>query len=144
MQLNRIVIIGRLARDPEERTSNEGTKMARFAVAVNRPKRNDGQEPKADFFNVVCFRQTAEFAGRYLRQGHLVAVEGRVEIDNYTDKDGNPRTWVSVVADNVQSLTTRGEAEAMEQRGGDRQPAQPKQSGGRWGDDLDADPFDEE
>lgn len=110
MQLSRIVLIGRMTRDPEERFTNDGMETSKFCVAVNRPGKPREGEKNADFFNVVCFRHSAKFANQYLRRGNLVAVEGRLQIDEYTDREGAKRTWVEVVADNVQNLTPRGEA----------------------------------
>ncbi len=109
MNLNRIILIGRLTADPEERFSNDGMAIAKFRIAVSRRGKPREGQPEADFFNVVCFRQTAEFANRYLRRGFLVAVEGACHIDDYTDRDGNRQRWIEVQADNVQNLTPRGE-----------------------------------
>ena len=107
MQLNRIVLIGRLVADPEERQGQD-FEIARFRIAVNRIRRGrDGQEV-ADFFNVVCFRHSARFVLQYLRKGNLVAVDGSCQIDQYTDRDNNPQTWVEVVADNVEFLARPG------------------------------------
>ncbi|HAZ65106.1 MAG TPA: hypothetical protein DCZ72_16060 [Armatimonadetes bacterium] len=117
MQLNRIVLIGRLVADPEERQGQD-FEIARFRIAVNRIRRGrDGQEV-ADFFNVVCFRHSARFVLQYLRKGNLVAVDGSCQIDQYTDRDNNPQTWVEVVADNVQNLTPRGEGSYGSDGGG--------------------------
>ena len=161
MQLNRIVLIGRLTRDPEERFTSDGVETSKFAVAVNRTGRAREGEPSADFFNVVCFRQTAKFVNQYLRRGNLVAVDGRVHISEYTDREGQKRTWVEVIADNVQNLTPRGEEAAAEpqgRRGGrdrDFNEGEPPQTrtqsrreqprqGRSYGDDEGGDPFAEE
>ncbi|MBI2297818.1 MAG: single-stranded DNA-binding protein [Armatimonadetes bacterium] len=107
--LNRIVLIGRLTADPEERHTNSGTVLVKFRLAVDRIRKGPDGEKMTDFFGVTCFRQTAEFVQRYLSKGDLAAVDGRCEIDEYTDRDGNRRTAVQVTADNVQKLTPRGE-----------------------------------
>lgn len=130
MQLNRIVLIGRLTRDPEERHTNDGLEISKFAIAVNRMGRSSDRDRggdrdrDADFFNVVCFRQTAKFVNQYLRRGNLVAVEGRLQIDEYTDREGVRKQWVEVQADNVQNLTPRGESQDDDR---------PRRSGGGGG-----------
>lgn len=156
--INRIVLVGRLVADPEVRETNDGSSITKFRIAVDRTKTNEDGEKITDFFNVVCFRRTAEFAAQYLRKAHLVGVDGRCQIDQYTDRDGVKRTWIEVAADSVQSYTTRTEAEAMNERGEEptapsssRQPArEPAGAGGRRksfgrGDDAfqrdDDDPF---
>ncbi|MBI5830915.1 MAG: single-stranded DNA-binding protein [Armatimonadetes bacterium] len=140
MQLNRIVLIGRLTNDPEERFSGDGMEISKFRIAVNRMGRTSDRdrggdrEREADFFNVVCFRHTAKFVNQYLRRGNLVAVEGRLQIDEYTDREGLRKQWIEVQADNVQNLTPRGESASDDDRprrasgggGGGRD------GGGRW------------
>ena len=147
MQLNRIVLIGRLTNDPEERHTNDGVEISKFRIAVNRLGRSSDRdrggdrEQNADFFNVVCFRHSAKFVNQYLRRGNLVAVEGRLQIDDYTDRDGQRRTWIEVQADNVQNLTARGEAydEDRPRRSGGGGGG--RDGGGRWEHDRD---FDED
>ena len=85
--MNKIILIGRLTRDPEARYIND-KKLARYTLAVDRRFKREGQ-PDADFFNCVVFGKGAEFAEQYLRQGTKIVVVGRIESDNYTDKDGN-------------------------------------------------------
>ena len=107
--LNRVVLIGRLTREPELRTTTGGKSVCDFSIAVNkRIKPTDGS-PDADFFRVSCWGQTAEFVANYLGKGRLVAVEGRLQSRKYTDKDGNNREIVEVVADNVQGLDRKDE-----------------------------------
>ena len=94
--MNKIHICGRLTRDPETRTGN-GTQVTRYTVAVDRKFKRDGQ-PEADFFNCTAFGKGAEFADKYLRQGTMVIVTGRMESDNYTNKDGQKvYAWQLVV-----------------------------------------------
>lgn len=103
MSLNRVTLIGRLTRDPETRDTSTGKPVASFSIAVDkRFKRSGG--PDADFFRVTAWGQTAEFVEKYLSKGRLVAVDGRLEQNKFTDKDGNQRETVEVVADNVQGL----------------------------------------
>lgn len=95
--LNHIVIMGRLTRDPELRRTNSGVAVARFCVAVDRdfaPK--DGGERKADFINCVAWRQTGEFISKYFAKGRVIVVDGRLEMRDWTDKDGNKRTSAEI------------------------------------------------
>lgn len=104
MSVNRVVLVGRLTRDPELRTTTTGKQVTDFSIAVDkRIKPTDGS-PTADFFRVSAWGQTAEFVANYLTKGRLVAVDGRLQSRKYTDKDGNNREVVEVVADNVQGL----------------------------------------
>lgn len=104
MSVNRVVLIGRLTRDPELRTTTTGKQVSDFSLAVDkRIKPTDGS-PTADFFRVSAWGQTAEFVANYLTKGRLVAVDGRLQSRKFTDKDGNNREVVEIVADNVQGL----------------------------------------
>ena len=100
--LNHIVIMGRLVRDPELRRTGSGVAVASFRVAVDRdfaPK--DGGERKADFIDCVAWRQTGEFVSKYFTKGSMIVVSGRLQIRNWTDKDGNKRTSAEVVVANA-------------------------------------------
>lgn len=103
--INRIVLVGRVVADPEERQTNEGTVISKFRIAVDRVRKGRDGERQADFFNVTVFGRTAEFCNRYLGRGDLCGVDGRLEIDEYTDKNNQRQRWVSVVADNVQKYS---------------------------------------
>lgn len=105
--LNRIVVIGRLTRDPELRTTSNGTPVATFTVAVDRGFTNAKGEKETDFIPVVVWRGLAETCGRYLTKGKLVAVEGRLQIRTYEANDGSNRTVAEIVADNVQFLSPK-------------------------------------
>lgn len=87
--MNKVIMMGRLTRDPEVRYSQgaNATAVARYSIAVDRRFRRDG-EPEADFFNCTVFGRGAEFAEKYLKQGTKIVITGRVENDNYTNKDG--------------------------------------------------------
>ncbi len=100
--LNKIFLMGRLARDPELRRTQTGTPVASFRLAVDRDfkDRNTG-ERATDWIDVVAWRQTAEFVSRYFTKGRMAVVEGRLQIRDWTDKDGNKRTTAEVVADQV-------------------------------------------
>ena len=100
--LNHIVIMGRLVRDPELRRTGSGVAVASFRVAVDRdfaPK--DGGERKADFIDCVAWRQTGEFISKYFTKGRMIVVDGRLEMRDWTDKDGNKRTSAEVVVANA-------------------------------------------
>lgn len=97
--LNHIVIMGRLTRDPELRRTGSGTAVAGFTVAVDRDFAQQGQEKETDFIDCVAWRQTGEFVGKYFKKGSMIVVAGRLQIRNWTDKDGNKRRTAEVVAD---------------------------------------------
>lgn len=103
MSVNSVVLIGRLVRDPELRTTQAGKQVANFSIAVNRRfKGSDGVE--VDFFNINAWGNSAEFVANYLGKGRLVAVEGRLQSRKYTTQDGAQREVVEVIAENVQGL----------------------------------------
>ena len=100
--LNHIVIMGRLTRDPELRRTGSGIAVASFSLAVDRdfaPK--DGGERECDFIDCVAWRQTGEFVSKYFSKGRMAVVSGRLQIRNWTDKEGNKRTTAEIVAENV-------------------------------------------
>ncbi len=103
---NHIVLVGRLVADPELRQTQDGTPVASFRIAVNRPKGRSGQE-QTDFFGVSVWRQRAEIAAKYLQKGKPVLVAGRLQIREYTDREGNKRTAVEVTADDFQFMDSR-------------------------------------
>ena len=97
--MNKCMMLGRLTRDPEVRVTQDGqTTIAKFGIAVDRR----GKEDKADFFNVTAFNKTAQFAEKYLKKGTKIALAGRLQQDEYTNKDGQKVTSVSVVAEEVE------------------------------------------
>ena len=100
--LNKIFIMGRLTRDPELRHTQTGTAVATFSLAVDRDFKDKSTGERAtDFINVVAWRQTGEFVSRYFTKGRMAVVEGRLQMRDWTDKDGNKRTTAEVVAENV-------------------------------------------
>ena len=100
--LNRIVIMGRLVRDPELRTTQTGISVTSFTMAVDRDFKNkDTNEKNTDFIDVVAWRQTAAFVCKYMTKGRMAVVEGRLQIRDWKDRDGNNRRSAEVVADNV-------------------------------------------
>ncbi|AIE85539.1 single-stranded DNA-binding protein [Fimbriimonas ginsengisoli] len=103
--LNRVILIGRLVRDPELRTTNTGKSVVEFSIAVDkRFKPQDPSQPTADFFRCKAWDKTAEFVSNYLSKGRLAAVEGRIETRKFVDKEGNNREIFEIVADSVQGL----------------------------------------
>ena len=99
--LNRIVIMGRLTRDPELRRTQNGTAVASFSLAVDRDFKNQNGEKETDFIDVVAWRNSAEFVSRYFTKGRMAVVEGRLQIRPWEDRQGNKRRSAEVVADNV-------------------------------------------
>ena len=98
--LNSAIIMGRLTADPELRKTPSGVAVTRFTVAVDRNFAKEGEERKADFINVLCWRSTAEFVCKYFNKGSMIAVQGSIQTGSY-EKDGVKRSTFEVVADNV-------------------------------------------
>ena len=100
--LNHITIMGRLTRDPELRRTGSGVAVTSFTLAVDRDfGKNENGEKETDFIDCVAWRQTGEFVAKYFAKGRMAVVSGRLQIRNWTDKDGNKRRSAEVVADNV-------------------------------------------
>ncbi|MCH5298147.1 MAG: single-stranded DNA-binding protein [Ruminococcus sp.] len=99
--LNRVILMGRLVADPELKTTASGVSVTSFRIAVDRSYVKNGEERKADFIDIVCWRQTAEFVCRYFGKGSLIALEGQLQSRTYQAKDGTNRYVTEVVADNV-------------------------------------------
>jgi len=106
--LNKVILIGRLANDPELKYTPSGIPVTTFRLAVDRPMsseaRNSGQEKQADFIDIVAWRQSAEFASNYLGKGRLVAIDGRLQIRQYVAQDGTNRRVAEVVVEQLKSL----------------------------------------
>ncbi|MBM6386337.1 MULTISPECIES: single-stranded DNA-binding protein [Paenibacillus] len=102
--LNRVILIGRLTRDPELRYTPAGVAVTQFTLAVDRPFTSQGGEREADFIPVVTWRQLAETCANYLRKGRLAAVEGRIQVRNYENNEGKRVYVTEVIADNVRFL----------------------------------------
>lgn len=98
--LNKCFLLGRMTKDPEIRRTNGGTAVTSFTLAVDRDFKSNG-EKETDFFDVVAWRNTAEFVSKYFSKGRMAIVEGRLQIRDWTDKNGNKRRTAEVVADNV-------------------------------------------
>ena len=104
MNLNKVIIIGRLTRDPELRTTPQGQQVASFGVATNRvwTNQNGERQEKTEFHNVVVWRKLAEICGQYLSKGQLVMVEGRLETRSWEGQDGIKRSRTEIIAENMQ------------------------------------------
>lgn len=101
MALNRIDLMGRLVRDVELRQTNNGKPVASFTIAVDRDRKNQNGEKETDFFDIVAWNSTAEFASKYFVKGRMAIVSGRLQNREWTDKDGNKRRTAEIVADNL-------------------------------------------
>ena len=99
--LNIVGIMGRLVADPELRTTPAGHSVCSFRIACDRSYVQQGQERQADFIDIVAWRQQAEFVSKYFQKGSMIAIDGRLQTRNYQDKNGNSRTAVEVVANNI-------------------------------------------
>jgi len=127
--LNRVILVGRLVADPEHRMTQTGKGVANLRVAVDRK----GREKETDFFDVTAWGQSADFASTYLSKGRLVAIEGRLQVRQYTDKDNQQRKVWEVVADTIQPLDSGKTRESG-------QPGQSENSAPVAMDDI-SDPF---
>ena len=99
--LNKIVIMGRLTRDPELRRTNSGTAVTSFSIACDRDFKSQSGEKETDFIDIVAWRNTAEFVSRFFSKGRMAVIEGRLQIQDWTDREGIKRRSAQVVADNV-------------------------------------------
>lgn len=115
--LNQIILMGRLTRDPEVRHTQSGIPVARFSLAVERDFGQKGAERQTDFIDIVAWRSTAEFVSKYFTKGQLVAVSGRLQINDWTDNNGAKRRQAEVVADNVYFAEGRRDRAPQQQYG---------------------------
>jgi single-strand DNA-binding protein len=107
--MNKVVLIGRLTRDPELRYTSSNIPSATFSLAVNRPFQNQNGVREADFINIVMWRKQAETAKKYLTKGSLISIEGRIQTRNYDGADGKKVYVTEVVADNFEFLESKGQ-----------------------------------
>ena len=105
--MNKVILIGNLAADPESRTTSSGVAQCTFRLATQRRFANASGVREADFHTVVCWRNTAEFASKYLLKGRRVAVEGSIQNRSYDAQDGSKRYVTEVIADNVEFCDSR-------------------------------------
>ncbi len=125
--MNKVILMGRLTADPELKTTPSGISVTSFSIAVDRNYVKQGEERQADFINIVCWRQRAEFVCRYFTKGQLIALDGSIQTRQYQDKNGNNRTAFEVVADNVYFTGDRRNSGAA-QGGGFAQPSAPAEA----------------
>lgn len=135
MSLNKIFIMGRLTKDPELRRTQTGTPVATFTLAVDRDfKDKSTGERGVDFIDCTAWRQTGEFVSRYFAKGRMAVVEGRLQMREWTDKQGNKRRSAEVVADNVYFGDSKKENDAGGYgQGGYSGPQYPGQSAPTYG-----------
>jgi single-strand DNA-binding protein len=114
--LNRVVLVGRLTKDPDLRITPNGVPVATFTLAVNRPFNNQAGEKETDFINCVVWRKTAENAANFLKKGSLAGVDGRIQTRSYEGQDGKKVYVTEVVADSVQFLDSKSKEEKPAQR----------------------------
>lgn len=112
--INSAIIMGRLTKDPELKTTQSGIAVCSFTVAVDRNYVPEGQERQADFINVVAWRGTAEFVSKWFRKGQMIAVQGSIQTRNYEDRNGNKRTAVEIIADQVSFCGSKNETGAKD------------------------------
>lgn len=115
--LNRITIMGRLTRDPELRYTQSQTPVASFTLAVDRDYANDAGERATDFIDCVAWRSTAEFASKYFFKGQMAVASGRLQLRDWTDRDGNKRRSAEVVVDNLYFGESKKDRGSGDQRG---------------------------
>lgn len=115
--LNKAVLMGRLVADAELRATPQGTAVCTFTLAVNRSFTKQGEQPQADFIDIVAWGKTAEFVSRYFHKGQLVAVAGRIQTRMWEDKQGNKRKSVEVVAEEVHFAEPKRDRTAAPQGG---------------------------
>lgn len=107
--INRVVLVGRITKDPELRKTQNGTSVVSFTIACNRRVPSQGQD--ADFISCVAWNKTADFMAQYVKKGALLGLEGRIQTRSYDDRDGKRVYVTEVVADNVQFLESKKQAE---------------------------------
>ncbi len=120
--LNKIMLIGNLGRDPELQITADGTPVAKFSLAVSRNYKasNGERKEETEWFNIVAWKQLAEICDRYLQKGMKVYIEGRLTQRKYTDRDGNQRTAVDVIATDMQMLTPKSATAGVGSSSGSR------------------------
>lgn len=110
--INRVILVGRITRDPEIRYLQNGAATVSFSIAVERPYTGQNGERQADFINCVAWRTQAEFISRYIKKGYMMSVEGRIQTRQYQDQQGQTRYVTEVVCDAVSSLQPRDSSQA--------------------------------
>lgn len=109
LNLNKVILAGRLTADPELKQTQTGLSVTGFSIAVNRPKSKDGGEQQADFINCVAWRSTAEFIARYFKKGSAICLIGSIQTRSWNDSDGNRRYATEVVVSEASFVESKGE-----------------------------------
>lgn len=110
MAFNRVIMVGNLVADPELKTTPAGVSVTRFSIAVSRRFTKAGEQPQTDFFNVVAWRQTAEFVSRFFTKGKPILVSGQLQNSNWTDNNGVKHYNVEIVADEVSFVERKSDS----------------------------------
>ncbi len=113
LNLNKVIIGGRLTSEPELKTTQSGLSVVSFSVAVNR-KTKQGEEQKADFFNVTAWRQTADFVARYFHKGSSICIVGSLQNSSWTDQNGQKHNKTDIVADEVMFVDSKSDNESAQ------------------------------
>ena len=113
--INRVVLVGRLTKDPEIRTTSSGAKVCQYTLAVNRTRKAEGQ-PEADFINCVSWNKTAELMNQYLSKGALIGIEGRIQTRSYDNEQGHKVYVTEVICDSVAFLEPKRNVEEQNQQ----------------------------
>lgn len=110
--INRVILVGRLTKEPEIKTTPSGSKVCNYTMAVNRNRKVDGQ-PDADFINCTSWNKTAEIINQYLSKGSLIAVEGHIQTNSYNNNNGNKIYETHVLVENVQFLSSKSSGQSV-------------------------------
>lgn len=126
--MNKVILVGRLSRDPELRTTQSGTSVTSFSVACDRRFVRGGEERQADFISCVAWGKTAEFVHQYFSKGMRIALDGRIETRSYEDQSGNKRYVTEVIAENVEFAQSKNEGSAAQRpsQAAQQRPAAPQ------------------
>ena len=139
--LNKIILMGRLTHDPELRRTQNGTAVTGFSLAVERDFKDEDGKRATDFIDIVAWRSAAEFVAKYFTKGRMAVVEGRLQLRDWTDRDGNKRRTAEVIADNVYFGDSKRDAEGGAESGGayTPPPAEPGSGGAEFAELTDDD-----
>jgi single-strand DNA-binding protein len=132
--LNKAILVGRLTADPELRATPSNVPVTSFRIAIDRPFSSKGGDRQADFITIVAWRATAEFVCRYFKKGSDIAIDGSIQTRDYTDKDGNKRTAVEVVAGNVSFVGRKSSSSPSAENYAAAMPAPAAYASGSAGD----------
>lgn len=112
---NKVILVGRLTKDPILKTTNSGHAVCNYTLAVNRNYKNSDGQKQTDFLNIVCWRKLAEISSKYLQKGKLILVEGSIQSRNYQAQDGSNRTIVEIQAEQMQMLGSKNNSQQKEE-----------------------------